>query len=128
MCNCEWCQLHRRVEDVKTRCVVSEMKDLIGELFELYANTEFDLDYYKAIFDGSWPSAKEQALEILERAKMYQTKHEVEQYAKSCLMVHENGCPTCGKDECDCVARIEEIRWMADPAIEYPDETPTKEE
>ena len=74
MCECELCTYHRHVEDVKGRGDVSQMRELIDELYELYSMTDFDLDYHKAIFDGSWPSAKEIALGIVERAEKFEEK------------------------------------------------------
>jgi hypothetical protein len=66
-CECRLCQRHRRVGTVKKEGSVEELRALVDELYSALGDVEFDNEYYHAIFDGSWPSAEEQARGILER-------------------------------------------------------------
>lgn len=48
MCDCDVCDRHK---DLRSREVP---EDVIDALFD----AEFDVSYYKAILDGSWPTAR----------------------------------------------------------------------
>ena len=66
-CQCKLCKEHRRVQAIKATGSMDELRALIDELEECLANVEADDEYYCAILDGSWPSAREIAQGIIER-------------------------------------------------------------
>ena len=72
MCECESCKYHRHVEEVKKTGTVEELRALIDELYERYVMTDFDLDVWEAIGKGTWPSARQTALNILEKVNAYE--------------------------------------------------------
>lgn len=62
-CNCEICVEDRRVEEILASKDVKEMEILIDQQRNKIAGLSDAVDYYKCIFNGSWPDA----VEILER-------------------------------------------------------------
>jgi DNA-binding NtrC family response regulator len=68
-CECELCVYSREVREKIERRDVNELIKVIEDLMNANYNVGFDLDYYKCIMDGSWPSAVEQLEAALERAK-----------------------------------------------------------
>ena len=74
MCECEFCTYGKHVRHVKETGTIEELRALVDELYELYTMTDFDLDVWEAIGAGTWPSARQQALGILEKADAYEEK------------------------------------------------------
>ncbi len=66
-CDCKSCTDSRRWDGIVERSDVSEMKELITELSERLRDTEADNDYFEAVMNGSWPSAKEIGIGIVEK-------------------------------------------------------------
>lgn len=66
-CECRFCTLYRESVSVKRSGTYYELRKFIDRLMDDLANAEEDLNYHKAIMDGSWPSAKDKAQEILKR-------------------------------------------------------------
>ncbi len=58
-CTCRLCERYWRVEDIRERGDVAEMRELITELHDTLGNVEADLEYDEAALHGSWPSARE---------------------------------------------------------------------
>lgn len=57
MCECEYCV---RLRDYKSRGVPEDVMDYV-------MNLEMDVEYFKAILNGNWPSGKEVLLRALEK-------------------------------------------------------------
>lgn len=72
-CECKLCSDHRRVQRIKKRGNVDKMRTLIDELEERLFMSEFELEVDEAILAGTWPSAKEYALGILEKCAKRET-------------------------------------------------------
>jgi hypothetical protein len=66
-CNCELCATGKRIDETCKRGDVGELTALVRELWERCGDLGFDLDYHKAIQDGSWPFARECAQAIIRR-------------------------------------------------------------
>lgn len=62
-CNCYLCRKHREFFKAKREKDFDTMCELADDFGHRLVDVEADLDYYKVIFDGSWPTA----VEILER-------------------------------------------------------------
>jgi hypothetical protein len=65
-CQCDWCKKNRGHNAIVERGNVDELKALIAELRNDLCSAEEDNNYYSAIHDGSWPSAKEQGIAVIE--------------------------------------------------------------
>jgi len=72
-CNCILCTEHRRVQDIKAKGGLEDLRVLIDQLEEHRASGEFENEYYCAILDGSWPQARKIALRIIERCERRQS-------------------------------------------------------
>ncbi len=59
ICKCNLCEKYKRARRIIKSGAKEEMDDLITELLNENLDLSTDLDYYKAIFDGSWPNAKD---------------------------------------------------------------------
>jgi hypothetical protein len=57
MCECEVCKYGRLVEE-NLEGLPSHQKEFFADMYERLCSAEFDTSYYRAILDGSWPSAK----------------------------------------------------------------------
>ena len=68
-CDCDLCQLSKRIDRAIKKKDFDEMVALITELANWLASAEFDRDYYKSIVDGSWPQAEEILTKSLAKAK-----------------------------------------------------------
>ena len=66
-CNCTLCTEHRRVQDIKAKGGLEDLRVLIDQLEEDRVTLEADKEYYCGILDGSWPQARKIALRIIER-------------------------------------------------------------
>lgn len=66
-CTCKLCTEHRRVQDIRLNGGTEDLRVLINQLEENLALAEFDNECYRAIMDGTWPSAREIAQRIIER-------------------------------------------------------------
>jgi hypothetical protein len=66
-CNCTLCTEHRRVQDIKAKGGLEDLRVLIDQLEEDRVMLEADKEYYCGILDGSWPQARKIALRIIER-------------------------------------------------------------
>lgn len=66
-CPCELCTQHRLVQAIKMNGSPEELRALIDELEEHLLYADADNEYYRAIMDGSWPSARKIAQRIIER-------------------------------------------------------------
>ena len=64
-CNCKWCERNRRWNEMAVSESQTVRDDLIHELREELGNVEEDLNWHKAILDGSWPTAREYAEKII---------------------------------------------------------------
>ncbi len=73
-CKCRFCLEHREWDAVVERGDVDELCKLVHELRNDLCCAEFDLDRYKAIKDGSWHSAREFALGVIERVDAREAK------------------------------------------------------
>lgn len=58
-CKCKICERTRKTILIADYGSEDEKADYIMELYDLLCCTEADLDYEKAIVDGSWPTADE---------------------------------------------------------------------
>lgn len=67
-CNCS---VHRTIRAWQKAInpQTPEAEDAFYEMLEAWEDAETDASYYRAILDGSWPSAVEQLTEALEKAK-----------------------------------------------------------
>jgi hypothetical protein len=74
MCNCARCIENERISAILLRGDVDELKTLVLHLRDMADHAEMDNDVYRAIFDGKWPSARQQLQEGLERAIAYETE------------------------------------------------------
>ena len=66
-CNCNLCQLSRRIDETKAGGSREDLVKLVDELAERIGNAEFELDVDEAILAGEWPSSEDYALRILEK-------------------------------------------------------------
>jgi len=57
MCDCTVCQRLDEYEEHLKKIEDPEERKFWDELCEQYESLDFELDYYKAIVDGSWPNA-----------------------------------------------------------------------
>ena len=64
-CNCELCQLSRRIESVKESGTREELVAMVDELADRSGHAEDDLNLCECILDGSWPFAEEHVLNTL---------------------------------------------------------------
>lgn len=56
-CECRICVRHRSIRQTVRDGDVEELRALVKDLSSDWDNAEMDRDYYRAIIDGSWPSA-----------------------------------------------------------------------
>lgn len=62
-CNCDVCN-NNRSHDAHIQMIPESERQFFEMIYDQLLNTQFDNEYYKAIMEGSWPSA----VPILERA------------------------------------------------------------
>jgi hypothetical protein len=62
-CECRICTYSRHVQSVMESRDVDKLIELVRELHNATYGMGEDLEYYRCIFNGSWPSA----VEVLER-------------------------------------------------------------
>lgn len=70
-CECAVCQNNRAHAKHLLNIPESE-RPFFENVYDDLLNTKFDLDYYKAIMDGSWPSSVSILEEAIKRAKAKQ--------------------------------------------------------
>ena len=63
-CQCHSCRQGSAIEAAKASRDVDELIWLLDEVFDELGNAQVDVDYYRVIMDGSWPSGRR----ILEHA------------------------------------------------------------
>lgn len=68
-CKCDFCKLADRVDATIQKGDHREMVALINDLLDMYVNVDADLDYEKAVADGSWPQSVEILTNRLEKAR-----------------------------------------------------------
>ena len=68
-CNCELCQTTRRIRGLCTHGEIGELRSLAMDLWDRCRNAESELEVYRAIESGEWPSARAQAEAILRRVE-----------------------------------------------------------
>lgn len=64
-CECSICRDDREIERIKREGSPEELRRLIDTLQKRLANADLDVNYLRAIMDGSWPSARWHAERIL---------------------------------------------------------------
>lgn len=67
-CECNVCQTLRRWRTV-LQIDTPEKEAVFNEIVETWENESMDADYYRAIMDGSWPSAVELLENALDKAR-----------------------------------------------------------
>lgn len=77
MCNCRICTQHRRWH-AALNPQTEEAKAAYDEMWTNIEGAETDAGHWRAIFDGSWPSAEEQLTNALERIRSARTSKGVE--------------------------------------------------
>lgn len=68
-CACEICQHMRAFEIHMQEITNPEAAEFFKALYNRFIDSEFDLDYYKAIFNGSWPDAEEILQQALDKIR-----------------------------------------------------------
>jgi len=63
-CNCYYCMRGRKITAAIRERNTDTLITLLKELSNRMIMAEFDVEYFRSIFDGSWPSS----IEILEKA------------------------------------------------------------
>jgi hypothetical protein len=69
MCDCLICQQGRRIEEIKKKGDVEEMRELISELHTGLLNMGLDNDYYEALLAGEWPNSERILLASLRKVQ-----------------------------------------------------------
>lgn len=73
-CKCKICSGHRKVEEIIKSKNVNKLIKLVHKLEDENLHLGSDIDYYKAILEGCWPSSPQILTKALERAKKYASK------------------------------------------------------
>jgi len=68
-CDCRICRRSKDLVRVLEKDNIDFVKAYLRSIFTELMCAEFDLDYYRCILDGSWPSAERILKESLEKAK-----------------------------------------------------------
>lgn len=68
-CNCELCQTTRRIRGLCTHGEIGELRSLAMDLWDRCRDAESELEVYRAIESGEWPSARAHAEAILSRVE-----------------------------------------------------------
>ena len=68
MCDCQVCQQGREFKR-RLELVPEPERPYWNDLYETLIHAEMDRDWYRAIFDGSWPDARRMLLRAARRAK-----------------------------------------------------------
>ena len=58
VCDCNLCQRTRKFRETLDRVPEADKK-FWNDIYDTLFHAEFDLNYYRAIVEGSWPSADE---------------------------------------------------------------------
>jgi hypothetical protein len=67
-CKCQICQQSRRLNEIMGK-LPKEDAEWLDSLYDVYLQADAELDWYKAVEDGSWPDAVSILEGWLEKAK-----------------------------------------------------------
>lgn len=73
MCECEVCQLSRKVSK-KLDLLPEDQRTFWEEMYDALVHAEFDRDYYRSVIDGSWPNADL----VIERVRTHRASKDVQ--------------------------------------------------
>ena len=78
MCECEVCQLSRKVHE-KLELLPEDQRAFWEEMYDALVHAEFDRDYYRSVIDGSWPNSDL----VIERVRTHRASKDVQQIENS---------------------------------------------
>lgn len=110
-CNCksQLSKLDKLREQALESDDITLVKKILKKFANLWLNADNDANYYKCIFDGSWPDAEEILTRNLEKIKQAKEKEPPSEFSKCCdcektfRTVYFGTCKRCGRKTCvDC--------------------------